>query len=131
MNVWRSGIRLCSRASARTSSRSGSTSRLPGSTPTANQDLLSVAERAAAGVQKHAQVVEHVGGLFVDALVGLLARGAGDLLGLLLHLLADQRRGVEQLDRVLALRTGARAGAPRPPAPPPRPVGRRRGGVCP
>jgi len=45
-------------------------------------------------------VVEHVGGLLVDPLVGLLARGADDLLGLLHHLLADPRRVVEQLDGV-------------------------------
>ena len=48
-------------------------------------------------------MVEHVGGLLVDALVGLLARRAGDLLGLLPHLRADPRRVVEQLDGVGAL----------------------------
>ena len=47
-------------------------------------------------VQQHGEVVEHVGGLLGDALVGLLARRARDLLGLLLHLLADQRGVVEQ-----------------------------------
>ena len=49
------------------------------------------------------QVVEDVGGLLGHALVGLLARGADDLLGLLLDLLADQRRVGEQLRRVGAL----------------------------
>jgi hypothetical protein len=44
--------------------------------------------------------VEHVGGLVVDALVGLLAHGAGYLLGLLTHLLARERRVVEQRDGV-------------------------------
>ena len=45
---------------------------------------------------QHREVVEHVGGLLGDALVGLLAHGADDLLGLLLHLGAGQRRVVEQ-----------------------------------
>ncbi len=48
-------------------------------------------------------MVEDVGGLVVDAVVGLLACGAGDLLGLLLDLLADERRVVEQLRGVGAL----------------------------
>ena len=39
--------------------------------------------------QQHGEVVEDVGGLLGHALVGLLAGGAGDLLGLLLDLLAD------------------------------------------
>ena len=76
---------------------------------TAIEHLLGVAERAAARVQQHRQVVEDVGGLLVDAVVGLLARGAGDLLGLLLDLGADARRVVEQLDGVGAL--GALGGA--------------------
>ena len=54
-------------------------------------------------------MVEDVGGLVVDALVGLLARGARDLLGLLLDLRADERRVVEQLDGVGALGALARA----------------------
>ena len=56
-----------------------------------------------AAVEQHGEVVEHVGGLVGHALVGLLARGAGDLLGLLLDLLADERRVGEQLVRVRAL----------------------------
>ena len=48
-------------------------------------------------------MVEDVGGLLVDALVGLLAGGARDLLGLLLDLRADPRRVGEQLGRVGAL----------------------------
>ncbi len=48
-------------------------------------------------MQQHGEVVEDVGGLVGDALVGLLAGGAGDLLGLLLDLLADERRVGEQL----------------------------------
>ena len=66
-------------------------------------------------------MVEDVGGLLGDALVGLLARGARDLLGLLVDLLADQRRVVEQLDGVGALRAlarRARAACARAPAAP-------------
>src|SRR3954454_2868795 len=83
MNVWRTGTRLCSRASARTSSSDGETGSAAASTATAIEDLLGVGQRAAAAVKQHGQVVEDVGGLLVDAVVGLLARGAGDLLGLL------------------------------------------------
>src|ERR1044071_8342688 len=52
-----------------------------------NQDLLRVGEAEAARAQQHGEVVEDVGGLLGDALVALLAGGAGDLLGLLLDLL--------------------------------------------
>ena len=48
------------------------------------QHLPASASDAAARAQQHEQVVQDVGGLVVDALVALLARGAGDLLGLLL-----------------------------------------------
>src|SRR6185312_16148386 len=65
--------------------------------------------RHAAGGQQDGEVVQHVGGLFGDPLVGLLAGGADDLLGLLLDLFADQGRVVEELDRVAAL--GALGGA--------------------
>ena len=68
-----------------------------------NEHLLGVGEAEAARAQQHGQVVEDVGGLLGDALVGLLARGAGDLLGLLLDLLADQRRVGQQLGGVGAL----------------------------
>src|SRR3954466_14595088 len=85
MKVWRTGTRLCSRASARTSSRDGDTGSAAGSTATAIEHLLGVGQGAAAAVEQHGQVVEDVGGLLVDAVVRLLARGAGDLLGLLLN----------------------------------------------
>src|SRR3954462_9473939 len=84
MKVWLSGISACSRASARTASRSGVTG--SASTPTATEHLPGVGQRAATGVQQHGQVEEHVGRLVVDAVVGLLAGGAHDLLGLLLDL---------------------------------------------
>src|SRR6188472_4103686 len=88
MNVWVSGTRLCSRASSRTSSRPGVRSR---STTTDTEDLVCVGEAQPARGEQHRQVVEHVGGLLGHALVALGPRGAGDLLGLLLDLLADRR----------------------------------------
>src|SRR4051812_28212542 len=103
MNVWRTGTRLCSRASARTSSSDGSTRTAAGSAATAIEHVLGVGERAVAAVEQDGQVVQDVGGLLVDAIVGLLAGRAGHLLGLLLDLGADLRRVVEQLDGVRAL----------------------------
>src|SRR5688500_7731137 len=102
MNVVRSGTTLCSRASERTSSSDGVTSN-GASAATAIEDLRRVGEVAVARAQEHEQVVQHVGGLGVDALVGLLPRGAGDLLGLLHDLLPDPGGVVEQLDGVRAL----------------------------
>src|SRR5215216_7171844 len=70
------------------------------SAATAIEHPLGVGEREPAGMQQHGEVVEEVGGLLGHAAVVLLARRAGDLLGLLLDLLADvrgvgkQRRGV-------------------------------------
>src|SRR4051812_18385789 len=104
MNVWRTGTRLCSRASARTSSRPGETGSAAGSAATAIEHLLRVSEAAVAAVEKDRQVVQDVGRLLVDAVVGLLAGGARDLLGLLLDLRADAGRVVEELDGVGALR---------------------------
>src|SRR3954453_3351082 len=69
-----------------------------------NEDLLGVGEAEAAGAQQHGEVVEDVGGLLGDALVALLARRAGDLLGLLLDLLPHAFRRGEQLRGVRALR---------------------------
>ena len=65
------------------------------STAAAIEDLLRVGEHAPARVQQRREVVEDVGRLLVDAVVGLVARGAGDLLGLLLDLGACEagRRG--------------------------------------
>src|SRR5215217_5485206 len=90
MNVWQTGIRLCEPASARASSTPGVT--WSWSAATGKQDPLRVGEFEPARAQQHRQVVEHVGGLLGDALFGLLARGADDLLGLLLDLLARERR---------------------------------------
>src|SRR4051794_7096048 len=125
MNEWRTGTRLCSRASARTSSRPGDTGSAAGSAATAIEDLLGVGQRAAAAVEQHGQVVEDVGGLLVDPLVGLLARSACDLFGLLLDLRADQRRVVEELDGVGGRPAGPPPGVARALARPGRP--RRRG----
>src|SRR5919199_189412 len=80
-NVCSTGTRLCSRAASRAASSVGLCSATAGS-----ENLLGVGQRQPAAAQQHRQVVEHVGGLLGDALVGLLARGARDLLRLLLHL---------------------------------------------
>src|SRR3954453_23540873 len=95
MNVWRSGTRECSTASARASSGVGVTN---GDCPlllraaTGIQHLERVGQRKVTRGEQHGQVVEDVGGLLGHTPVGLLARGARALLGLLLDLLADQRR---------------------------------------
>src|SRR5215207_4882888 len=112
MKLWRSGMRLCSRASARASPSDGATG--GASAATAKEHPLRVAERALAALEQHREVVENVGGLLVDPVVGLLARGAGDLLGLLLDLLADAGGLVEQLDGVGALGALGGAGAQHP-----------------
>src|SRR5215217_7582177 len=110
MNVWRSGTShdgiaarrappgACARrASSRTSSSDGVSSR---STATAIQDLVRVAELHAAFGQQHREVVEHIRGLLGDALVRLLTGRPRDLLGLLLHLPADEAAFSEQAGRV-------------------------------
>src|SRR6185437_2525774 len=100
-----SGIRLWEPASSRACASVGATgSEL---SATAIEHPLGVAQRPSAAAQQDEQVVEDVGGLFVDALVALLAGGAADLLCLLHHLLPDPRGIVEQLDRVGARRTVA------------------------
>src|SRR3954447_4221535 len=91
MKVWRSGTSECSAASARASSRLGRIS--IASAATGIQHLVGVGQRQVARGEQDGQVVEHVGGLLGDALVGLLARGARDLLGLLLDLFAYEWRG--------------------------------------
>ena len=68
MKVWRSAIRLYSRARARTVARSGSTAR-SGLATTATEDLRSVGESTPPAAQQHGQVIEHVGGLLVHAKV--------------------------------------------------------------
>src|SRR4051812_41006035 len=102
--VWETGTRLCAAASSRTCSRSGRTpSRSSASAATGTEHLFGVGEAQAAAAQQHGEVVEHVRGLLGDALVALLAGGARDLLRLLLHLLADERRVGEQAGGVGAL----------------------------
>src|SRR5690606_14263889 len=56
------------------------------------EHLRGIREREAARAQQHGEVVEDVGGLLGDALVGLLARRPRDLLALLPDLLADVGR---------------------------------------
>src|SRR4051794_13043444 len=82
MNECVIGTRLWSPCSARVSSSVGVTSRC--SATAANEHLPGVGEAEAAAAEQHGEVVEDVRGLLGDALVGLLAGGAGDLLGLLL-----------------------------------------------
>src|SRR3712207_4211699 len=105
MNVWQTGIRLCEPASARASSTPGVT--CSWSAATGKQHPLRVGELEPARAQQHRQVVEHIGGLLRDPLLGLLARGAGNLLGLLPDLLARQRRVGEQAGGVGAGRLAA------------------------
>src|SRR5690349_8800323 len=102
MKLWRTGIRLCSPASCLASSSVGVTDRC--SATAANEHLLGVRERQAATPEQHREVVEDVGGLLGHALVGLLARGADDLLGLFLDLLADPGRVLQQGSGVGGLR---------------------------
>src|ERR1700760_2800037 len=100
MNVWCRGMRLWWRASSRTSAserlgpRRGAA--VASALATAIQHPFGVGEAQVAPAQQHGQVVEHVGGLLGDALVGFLAGGADDLLGLLLHLGTGQRPGLPQ-----------------------------------
>src|SRR3954454_3726172 len=100
----RSGMTLCSRASSRTSSSDGSTRSPVVSAAAAIEHLLRVRDRPVAPAEQDREVVEHVGGLAVDAVVGLGARGAPDLLGLLHDLVTRQLRVVQQLHGVGALR---------------------------
>src|SRR4051794_22456814 len=94
--VCQTGTRLYSAAAARTDSSPGESS----SATAGSEHLLRVGEREAARAQQDGQVIQDVRGLLGDALVGLLAGGAGDLLGLLADLLADERRVGEQLGRI-------------------------------
>src|SRR6218665_1730534 len=91
MNECVIGTRLWSPGRFLASSSVGDTSRC--SATAAKEHLLGVGEAEAAALEQQREVVEVVGGLFGHALVRLLAGGAGDLLGLLLDLLADERRG--------------------------------------
>src|SRR5215212_7283023 len=100
MKVCVTGIRLLPPASARASSTLGLI--CSASAATVKQHLLGVREAQAAGGEQDRQVVQQVRGLLGDALVGLLARRARDLLGLLPDLLAHERRVGEQLGRVRA-----------------------------
>src|SRR4051794_22466941 len=95
MKLCMMGTRLWSPWSVRVSSSVGLTSRC--SATAANEHLLGVGEAQPAGLQQHREVVEDVGGLLGHALVGLLAGRPGDLFGLFLDLLADERRVAEEL----------------------------------
>src|SRR5438046_12499 len=77
---------------------SGAVAPVAPSAATVIEHDLSVGERAAAAADEHREVVQDVGGLVVDAVVGLLARRAADLFGLLEHLLPREHRVLEQRD---------------------------------
>src|SRR3954465_14767382 len=62
-----------------------------------NEDLFGVGKTEAARAKQHGEVLEDVGGLLGDALVALLACGAGHLLGLLLDLLPHHPRVAQEL----------------------------------
>src|SRR3954454_7554545 len=114
MKVWRSGTSVCSRASSRTSSSDGPTSSPAPSAATAIEDLERVRQRQATRGQQHIEVVEHVGGLLAHALVGLLPRGAGELLGLLLDLGPREGGIAKQARRVALVRARATTLGDRP-----------------
>src|SRR3954447_5324201 len=97
MKVWRSGTSECSAASARASSRLGRMS--IASAATGIQHLVGVGQREVARSEQHRQVVEDVGGLLGNALVGFLARCTRHLLGLLLHFFAYEWRVGKKLRR--------------------------------
>src|SRR5215218_9454603 len=80
------------------------------SAATAIEHLLRVGEAQAAAAQQDVEVVEHVGGLLGDAVVGLVGGGTGDLVGLLAHLGADLGRVGEELRGVGAVGAIAVAG---------------------
>src|SRR3954468_11627715 len=108
MKVCRSGTTVCSRASARASSSEGPTSRSAASAATAIELLEGVGERQPASGEQDREVVEDVGGLLAHARVGLLARRARDLLGLLLDLRAYQLGVLQERGGVGARRSVAR-----------------------
>src|SRR3954447_26908832 len=89
-------------ARIRTSSSDGVTFPMTAvrSAAAAIEHLRGVRQRQAARRQQHLEVVQDVGGLLGHPLVGLLAHGARDLLGLLAHLVAGEARIGEQLGGV-------------------------------
>src|SRR5438045_3116258 len=103
MKVCRSRTSEWSRASARASSSVGAISSRVASAATAIQLLVGVGQREPTRRHEDGEVVQHVGGLLAEALVGLVGGGARNLVGLLAHLVADARRVREELRRVAAV----------------------------
>src|SRR3954465_14866788 len=93
MNVCRSGTSVWSRASSRTSSSVGPTSK---SAATAIQHLERIGHRQPAPREQYVEGVEHVGRLLAHSFIRLLAYRPRNLPRLLLHLLARERRVGEQ-----------------------------------
>src|SRR5205807_1899794 len=102
VNVWQTGIRLCAAASAFASTRLGTTRSAAGNASAATliEHLLGAFQAALPAAKEDQQMIEHIGGLFIQTLSRLLSRRARRLLGLLHHLGADAHRVVQQLDRV-------------------------------
>src|SRR2546421_5423219 len=113
MYVWRSGIKLWSRASSRASASDGAPWEVS-ALATAIQHLLYVDERQPASAEQHREVVDDVRRLLGDALVGLVAGGSHDLIGLLQHLLAGASLVGEQRRRVRPRRHRVRSRIDRP-----------------
>src|SRR5437763_4404469 len=103
MKLWRSGIRVCSRASSRTSSRLGamSSSALPAATGI--ELLEGVRHRQPPRREQDREVVEHVGRLLLHAPHGLVRRCACSLFGLLANLVAEPCRIGQELCGVAPL----------------------------
>src|SRR5919198_1335570 len=90
MKVCRTGTSACSRAKRRASSSEGTSLSSAASATTLIEHRESVGEAQPAGRQQDREVVEHVGCLLGHALIRLVERGTGNLLGLLAHLLLTQ-----------------------------------------
>src|ERR1700751_141325 len=109
MNVWCTGMRLWWRARSRTCASEGAGPvALISALATAIKDPLRVSQGEVARAQQDGEVIQEVGALLGHALVGFLAGGAHDLLGLLLHLGTGQRRVIQEGDRVGAVWPTAR-----------------------
>src|SRR5690242_18747529 len=101
MNVWCTGIRLWSRASDRAVSSDGWIPvKAASGLTTAIEHAFGVGKCQTPPPQQHRQVVDDIRGLLGNAVVGLLARRAHNLFGLLLDLGAGERRVGEQRRRV-------------------------------
>src|SRR3984885_5936731 len=81
---------------------------------TAIENPLGIGNAQAAAAQQHGEVIDDVGRLLGDALIGLLASRPNDLLRLLLDLGSDEAWVIEALRGVRARGPGRRALGDRP-----------------